>query len=124
MRVLVIDTVTKEAVRKVVDFASKEANWYNPLKEGPIPGNNPNHCVYLNKYRCVFSLTKMEDVIYRHLSVSIQGEDELPHPTAFDTIAQLFGFPPMDSNTHQGYEIAHKKEEGCIVAAFPITKTQ
>lgn len=126
VRPLVITPEVKDAIKVVVDFASEEAHWYKPAEEENPPGNDPHYCIELNSYRCVFSLTQMPDgSLYRHLSVSVPTwkEGHLPHPAAFNEIAQLFGFPDMCDALHSGYQLAHNVEDGCVIAVFPITWT-
>lgn len=119
---LVIGPEETQAARELVAFAAEEANWYQPDLAQPPPGENPKHCLQLNDFRCVFSITKAPDgSLYRHLSVSVPTPDKFPSPEAFDLIAQLFGFPEMNCETHGQYGIHCNKDEGCIVAVYPFT---
>lgn len=121
IRALIIKPEVKDAVQGIVDFASKPENWYHPMEGASPPGDDPRYCILLNTYRCVFSFTESRGSIYRHLSVSVPVKGKLPNPVAFNEVAKLFGFPDMNSKTHGQYQIAHKEDENCIVAVFPIT---
>ena len=132
MRVLVISPEVAQSVQRIVDFASDRSNWYHPSagdtrrpsRSRVVPGDDPRHVLMLDTYRCVFSFTAMDNKVYRHLSVSVPAEGErrpLPSPIAFNTIAQLFGFPEMGT---EGYHVAHNEGEGCIVAVMPAPQEQ
>jgi len=125
IRPLMITPEVEKAVQKIVDFSAEKANWYRPGQEDVPPGDKPGHGIMINTYRCVFSVTEMPDsTIWRHLSVSVTGGDPnaYPNPAAFNMIAQLFGFPDLDSpHLHTRPQIG--ADNGCVTVAYPYTTT-
>lgn len=95
MRVLVIDDRAIAAVKRVMDHATKPGNVYVVGPGGSSvqhpPGEDWRHMARLSTYRCVFSLTRADGKMWRHLSISVPGE-KYPHVFAAFTIAELFGF--------------------------------
>jgi len=86
---LVIDAEAQAKVDQVLVHAL--ANPYY-LASGKAPGGDPRHCVELNTFHCVFSLS-IDDAggRWRHLSISVPSE-KYPNPVAVSEIAGLFGF--------------------------------
>jgi hypothetical protein len=77
IRALVIDDQARAKARRIREFAEQPENWYlvdGSDRELKIPGNDPRRVAYLNTYRCVFSITKAPDGLYRHLSISVSFE--------------------------------------------------
>jgi hypothetical protein len=122
MRLLTIDDAAKAKVQRVLDYAKQPEHWYivetgGGSKQKP-PGDNENHVVQLDTYRCVFSFSKemRTDKLYRHLSISIPDTTNYPHekypnPMAAYTIAEMFGFTlPRDS-----WVIDVNRLERCVV---------
>ena len=82
MRVLVIDDEAIEKVRRVIAYARRHV--YYPGFTDTVPGDNPEHVVKLNSFRCVFTFTKSHGGcgnLYRHLSISVPSKD-YPNPAA------------------------------------------
>lgn len=82
----------KKKIQQLVDYASKPENYYYPDTEGTVPGDISEHVANLSGIRCVFSLTVLNNVAYRHLSLSGPEKGELPNATVSFTIATWFGF--------------------------------
>jgi hypothetical protein len=75
MRPLIIDDQARAAVAEVLEHALEEQNYYEPGISAQPPGEDPRHCVLLNTYRCVFSITRdPERKLYRHLSISVPAK--------------------------------------------------
>ena len=120
-RPLIIDEEVRASVGEIVAFAKR--NIYHPGKSETIPGDDPRHTVNLLSYRCVFSFTvDPEGNLLRHLSVSVPGK-AYPHPYAFFTIAELFGFTGWDGKSvkpPEDWQVGPHKEDRCIVAVQPV----
>jgi Fe-S-cluster containining protein len=89
MSALVIDEQAKAQVKEVLDFASKRENW-RTFGEGAPPGERPGYVTQLTRFRCVYSVTIMNGLPFRHFSLSVP--QNLPHPIVTFTIAKMFGF--------------------------------
>lgn len=113
-RVLVIDDEAKAKVAQVVEYANQPGKIYNPFDPAHvIPSTDENHVVFLNTFRCVFSITKADSEVYRHLSISVPGED-YPNPHAVFEICKLFGFTG-NSLFPTTWTLKVNKDEHCIV---------
>ena len=88
--------------KEIVAFAEMQKNWYYPGVPGQaLPGDNPEHVLKSGTTRAVFSWTRHpehEDVILRHMSVSVQRKGRYPRPIVVWTIAHLFGFTGAEPN--------------------------
>jgi hypothetical protein len=117
MRPLLIDDEARAKAKKVVDYA-KLHPYYLPAA-GQVPGGNPNFVAKLNTYRCVFTFTHSRGEVWRHLSISVPGEN-YPNPFAAWTIAELFGFTGWDGSSIGapfGWIFNVNPKEHCIVIA-------
>jgi hypothetical protein len=126
IRPFIIDDETRARVAEVVKFA--ENNWYRPGQSENPPGDDPRHTILFPfGYRCVFSITVVRDLLFRHLSVSVPSKD-YPNPIIFYAIAELFGFtgwsvdkggdPPKD------WMLDINRDEHCIVCAQKLRVNQ
>lgn len=120
MRALVIDDNARAEVARVLAHAEK----HHYRSGQPPPGDNEHFVARLGTYRVVFSFTHADDMVWRHLSVSISGA-RWPHPIAVFMIADLFGFTGYDPNVAgdkppQGWAISTSDAEHCVVVAQPI----
>jgi hypothetical protein len=118
MRALIIGPDEQAAIRKVVDYATDhcftpDANW--------VPGDQPDHVVRVpDGYRCVFTLTKRDGKLFRHLSISVSGP-LFPSPEACIMLAKEFGFTASDDSfnlpmrAQDGWGIAPNKNDHCVV---------
>jgi len=99
MRPLVIDEAAKKLAAYVVGYALVPENHYRPSVPGTQPpGDNQNHCCQINTYRCGFSITQIDDRLYRHFSVSVPGT-RFPNVAAVLMLAEIFGFTGWDQKT-------------------------
>jgi hypothetical protein len=118
MRALLIDDIAKAKVAKVVSYAMDHP--YTPFIS-PIPGENPNHVADLNTYRCVFTFTRAEGRLYRHLTISVPKQQKYPNPIAAFMIAELFGFTGYNekepSRPGLNWIIDINNEENCVMLA-------
>ena len=117
MRPLLIDESSKARVRELRAFA--QGNVYRPGQSETIPGDDARHVVkFFQGYRCVFSYTEHGGKMYRHLSVSVDGE-QFAHPIAAFTLATEFGFtgwePAMGEQLPPVWMARINKEEHCVV---------
>jgi hypothetical protein len=128
MRALVIDEEAKAKAARVVAYA--RAHPYDPNRGTDsavaIPGENPQHVVELNSFRCVFTHTYSHDPAawFRHLTISVPSKD-YPNPFAAYTIAELFEFTGWDGHSAEpptGWSIAVNKDEHCIVLAQKLAE--
>jgi len=98
IRALHIDEDAKRRVARVLKYARCPENFFEPGKTVLIPGNDGNLQVHLNTYRCVFSYTKCDGKLWRHLSISVPG-GLFPNIFAGFTIAEMFGFTGWDQKS-------------------------
>lgn len=99
-RPLLINEAVRADIERVVNYA--EAHRYSihdvfKMMAGrdsmPPPGDDPGHvCNIPVDFRCVFSIEQQPMGWCRHLSISVSGEGNNPHPAAVFVIAQAFGF--------------------------------
>lgn len=119
MRPLVIDADAKATAARVLAYA--EQHHYYPGQ--PTPGDNPNFVAKLDTYRVVFTYTHADEMVWRHLSVSIPS-DKMPSPAAVFMIAALFGFTGWDERTidraPDGWLLDVSTTEHCVVVAQPV----
>jgi len=126
MRPLVIDDQARAKALRIREFAEQPENWYlieGSDRELKTPGNDSRRIAYLNTYRCVFSITKAPDGLYRHLSISVPSSG-LPNPYAAFMISELFGFEGWDGKTltpGPDWLIQANHAEHCIVLACPYS---
>ena len=124
MRLLTIDDAARNKVKAVVEFASQPINYFLTGaggRAGNVPGDDPRHVAELDAYRCVFTMTKSDQGLFRHLSISVPGRN-YPSPFAVCEIARLFGFTGWDGAS--GIEamvgkwlLDLHKDEHCVVVA-------
>ena len=115
VRPLVIGEAERQRVEEVLSFAREHL--YRPGPGAPVPGDDPRHeALFLLGFRCVFSFTEFPgEGIFRHLSVSVSGED-LPSGPAVELLGQLFGF----TDTLSSWILAIHGDPRCVVVAQPI----
>lgn len=126
LRALVIDDVAKERVRRLVEFAEEFGHWYRvDLGDRKPPGDDPRYVIYLDTFRCVFTITKNHDGLWRHLSISVPSS-KMPNPFAAYTIAELFGFKGWDGVSDKpgpDWLLAVHHPEHCVVLDCPYFPT-
>jgi hypothetical protein len=115
MRPLLIDEVAKTKIAHVLSYA-EENPYYPDTHEGPPPGDNPGYVCDLSTYRCVFTYTRKQERVFRHLSISVPSK-KYPNVPAVLMIATEFGFTGWDGKTVGRFPWPARvhKEEHCIV---------
>lgn len=119
LRILVIGDEVKERAAALVAFASLEENHYCPSPDVKPPGDDPRYVLWVNSFRCVFSVTVLGGKTWRHLSISVEGGTALPHPAMAEEMARLFGF----TGTLPDWSVATHTDPLCVVMAeecFPV----
>lgn len=92
LQVLQIEEKSKKEIQKVLQYAKDHPVTIDKLFDGPV-GDNPDYICYVHpSFRCAFSFEKQPSGWYRHLSISIDDESQLPHPIIVETIMHEFGF--------------------------------
>lgn len=102
LRPLVIDDQARAAVQKVMDWAAKPENTHligpGGKTGGKIPGDDERFVAHLGSYRCVFTFSKTDEGLFRHLTISVPGKG-YPNPVAVCEIARLFAFTGWDGHS-------------------------
>lgn len=96
---LIFDENIRSRIKEIVEHSHA-----NPLslqdvkdtmagKKEAIGSNNPKHVIHLfNGFRVVYSEEYQPKGLYRHISISKQGKEQIPHPVACKLILEEFGF--------------------------------
>lgn len=94
MSALILCEHHKRRAQEMATFAARAENWYCPEDPAYVPGDRDDHVAIFDSYRCVFSYTLRQGVLFRHLSISLVdgAPDKLPGHVAVFTIASWFGF--------------------------------
>lgn len=94
MSTLILNPSTLERIHAIAAYAAKAENWYLLGGLSKIPGSNPEHELVSGDVRAVFSWTQTPqgEAVYRHLTVSVLGSQDMPHPVVVYTLAHHFGF--------------------------------
>jgi len=82
------DENTIKRIEEIKEFAQK--NIYDTEESTWIPGDRPEFVLTSGTIRAVFTLTKHENELFRHLSIS--NKTNLPSPHVVLEICSLFGF--------------------------------
>lgn len=90
--------LTRKRVDEIRAYAEREENYHRI--GGYAPGGNPEHVLEVGTVRVVFSVTKTEEGLYRHLSIS--NKTRYPHPTAVWYACEMFGFMYSESAKRDG----------------------
>ena len=118
MRPLLIDDEARSKVNAVIAYAMEHP--YTPYVS-PIPGDDPGFVAYLNTYRCVFTFTRAQGMVYRHLTISVPAKDKYPNPIAAFMIAELFGFTGYNEKEPDipgpNWMCDIKREDNCVIIA-------
>jgi hypothetical protein len=126
MRALIIGPDEKAAIRKVVAYAMEPDHFFRD--GGSPPGSDPNFVAHIpDGFRCVFTFTRHQGKLFRHLTVSVNGP-LLPSPEAGVMLAKEFGFTASDDSLdvvlrmqNDGW-LASPGHEGehCVMLAQPV----
>jgi len=111
-RVLSIGEAERKCASEIVAFASQPKNYYVPGPQVQPPGDNPGYVAHFGDFRCVFSWTKLEGKVFRHLSISIPSANgtSFPNPALAYELALLFGFVGLFNDW---FRHADPKTGGC-----------
>lgn len=115
IRVLVVGAEERAAVTRLVASAERPENHYIPGSTYEIPGDNPLYVIWLGDYRCVFTITKSDGRLWRHLSVSVPAKNAFPNHAAIEEIARLFGITGTVTDWARKGHVMPNHNEGCIV---------
>ncbi len=122
MGVFIINPDIKQSFERLREYAEDEAHWYHPGPGAPIPGDNPKHVVKTGTITTVFTWTKQEDTVYRHATISTEGQDKYPDPRIAWTVAHFCGFTGgvLDEQgfvqqAAENWAFSPNPEEGCVV---------
>lgn len=125
MRALIIGPEQTQEIRRVVEHA--ERNYYEPGMS--LPGDDPAFVVHVpDGFRCVFTITRYQGQLYRHLTVSVPDPEKYPSPEATVVLAKEFGFTASDGSLEirkrvvvDGWMASPGHEgEHCIVVIQPL----
>lgn len=127
MTVLVIGPNEEAEAKRVLAYA--EAHHYRPRFEtgepvvhgDEVPGSIPGYVAYISRYRCVFTYTHADDMVYRQLTISLAKN--FPSPIAAFMLAELFGFTGWDGKSDtipEGWLPQIREDEGCVMLAQPF----
>lgn len=119
-RALVIGESAKKKAARLVEFASRPENIYNPGPDARVPGDDPHYVLNINfGFRCVFTHTRgPEGGLYRHLSVSVNGPS-FPDGFCVLAIAELFGFT-SEGDTEHRRAVSINDRDHCVVVVQQI----
>ena len=119
MRPLVIGPEDKEVANRLMEFASKPENLYRVGETRTTPGDDPRYVIKLFQgFRAVFTHTLLADGrLYRHLSISVDKKNKLPHPAAVVAIAHLLGL----EGGLKDWQVEPNRLESCITVVQQIT---
>jgi len=126
MRALIIGPDEQAAIAKLVAYAKEHI--YEPGKSRVVPGDDPAYVVKIpDGFRCVFTYTKHNGGLYRHLTASVPTE-KYPSPEATVMLAREFGFTEsvtegfdlIERLKRDGWMVSMNENEHCIVLAQPV----
>jgi len=96
---LIITEKDKENIKKVIEYAINNPDNLDTFKSNDYvsPGDKPDFCCHIDKYRCVFSFEKLTKGWFRHISAStwkhgVIDKNGPPPPFIMRNLAVEFGF--------------------------------
>jgi len=99
MRTLQIDARAKVNITRLINYATDNKLDFNIIQkiasnQLPPAGDNPLYSCELNDgFRIVFTIEQQPDKNwYRHISISVNDRNKLPHPAAVELILSEFKF--------------------------------
>lgn len=122
MRTLQLSSENRAEAQRVLDYANDPNHYYEPPTDW-VPGDQPEYTCHLDSFRCVFTITRANGKLLRHLSMSVPGPGKAPNPMAVFTVATWFGFTGAtmqeDVATAPGddWAIGLHELEDCIIVA-------
>lgn len=129
MRALIVGPDERAAIGRLVEYAKEPGHHYIPGRTKVVPGDDPAFVVQVpDGFRCVFTITKHNGQLFRHLTVSVPTE-KYPSPEACVMLAKEFGFTTKQPETN--FDLISRMEDGwmvsmghegehCIVLAQPV----
>lgn len=123
MRALIIDDVARADVVRVLAHAAE--HHYRPAPSARPPGDDDGLIANLGTYRCVFSFTHVDGIIWRHITISVPGKDYASPAAAF-MIADLFGFTGYDekspSRPGSDWQAGVNEHDHCVAILQPVER--
>ena len=129
MGVLIFDERLKADIRRVRAYAERNKHWYNPdVASQKPPGDNKKHTLKTGTHRVVFSWTRKDLQVFRHMSISTgRVAGKFPQPVSAFTMAHLLGFTGADVDEHglvmtpgPKWQTMPRPKENCIVVIQEI----
>lgn len=126
MRPLLLDDNLRAEIMRVVEFASKPANFYTVDRSSFVPGDIAGYRIELVGHKIVYSITVMPKgkIFYRHMSISVQPPNgKYPNQIAVYTIAHWMGFTgavvadEVATGPGEDWMMIPDYKEECIVVA-------
>jgi hypothetical protein len=122
MRALIIDEKAKASIAAVCEYADdnridlKEIQARVAIPDGYSPiGDDENHCCYLEDgFKCVFSIEEQPSGWTRHLSISVDAVDKMPHIEAVKLLMSEFGIKSRIEECHVYIEDSTPKSVNII----------
>ena len=99
MSFLLLTGAGKDRAHDVALYAADPAHWYRPgISPFVVPGDLDVYTAQIDSFRCVFTYTHHEGVLFRHLSISVAArmQGRVPQPIVAFTLATWFGFTGGD----------------------------
>lgn len=98
MRMLIVDSLLKEQIKELIEFAEENPLTMDDLldiKNGaePAPGDRKGYSFGTSTgFKIVYTIEKQVPGDCRHLSVSVDKDNAFPNPEAVQELMSLFGF--------------------------------
>jgi len=92
-----LDSITKQEVERVIEYAEKNIVSHSTLEamiagQARPVGDNKLHACIIRPFRIVYSIEEQAIGLCRHLSVSISGTTSVPNQSSLNGLVKLFGF--------------------------------
>lgn len=123
----IIDAAAKAKAAALVAHA--EANPYRPEEPGArVPADDPGLVAVFDSFRVVFSITEMQGVRMRQLSISLVSRRRgmYPDPIMAFALADLLGFTGWSEGSNRvpdGWSCRPVPADGCVSIVEPIGST-
>ena len=127
MRVLILGPKERQTIQRLVAYAQERDNWYDlDATAGKVPGEDPMHVAHIpDGFRCVFTISRKDGELLRHLSVSVPSEN-YPSPEACVELGKAFGFTASSDSLNvqermlkDGWIVGLHQTEHCVVIVQP-----
>lgn len=128
MSYFIVDEAAEVKAAALVAYA--EAHPYRPDEpDARVPGDDPGHVAVFDSFRVVFSITEMQGVRLRQLSISLVSRRRgmYPDPIVAFAIADLLGFTGWTEHASRtpppGWSFRPVKRDCCVSIVQPIGST-